>query len=227
MIKFILMDVEGTTTSKDFVYQTLFPYAQRELESFIERHKHEDSIKKIMADVIAVVGNEDKIKIEQADCSRILQEWMLNDKKIAPLKNLQGLIWEEGYQSGKIKGHVYPEVAAQWQKWVSGGMALGIYSSGSVLAQKLLFKYSDSGDLTSLLSAHFDTAVGPKRESVSYDRIATELRLKREEILFLSDIVEELDAAQKAGLQVMLVERDLVNVPTYQPYIRDFTELKN
>ncbi|MDH4467539.1 MAG: acireductone synthase [Bacteriovoracaceae bacterium] len=209
MIKFILMDVEGTTTSKDFVYETLFPYAYAEYESFIKENIHLPAVQEIVKEVAVHVVGEDGKDALIPKCLEIIKNWAKNDLKIAPLKKLQGMIWEAGYKSGKIFGHVYPEVKEAYQDWTVGkNLKLGIYSSGSVLAQKMLFKYSMLGDLTPYLSFHFDTSVGNKREKNSYSNIANALNLSGEEILFLSDTPEELEAAQEAKFRVLQIVRD-------------------
>jgi len=130
-----------------------------------------------------------------------LKRWMAADEKKTPLKTLQGLIWEAGYRDGRLNGHLWPDVAPCLRAWHAGGLRLAVFSSGSVAAQKLLFGHSEAGDLTPLLSGFFDTRVGQKREAASYAAIAKGMGLPAGEILFLSDIAEELDAAKEAGMQ--------------------------
>jgi enolase-phosphatase E1 len=129
-----------------------------------------------------------------------LRGWMRADAKVTPLKALQGMIWEAGYRDGRLKGHLWPDVAACLRAWAKGGVALAVYSSGSVEAQKLLFGHSEAGDLTPLFSGFFDTRMGGKREPASYAAIAEAMRIAPGEILFLSDVAEELDAAKASGL---------------------------
>ncbi len=196
-VEFILMDIEGTTTSIDFVHETLFPYSYDRLDSFLTSHP------------------ELKTSVD----AKTLKSWIKEDKKDSELKKIQGLIWQMGYENGEIKGHLYEEVADCFKNWKHLGLELGIYSSGSTLAQKLLFKYSVSGDLTSFLSSHFDTRVGAKREVNSYLQIAKELNRPSSSILFLSDIKEELEAAAKAGFQVgQLVRKSDVKIGNFKTY---------
>ncbi len=196
------MDVEGTTTSKDFVFNVLFPYAFEQLPVYLKNHQNNTNVAALLAKLNCP-------SLEEA--TKTLLQWINEDKKDPILKSLQGLIWEEGYISGKLKSHIYPDVPLAMQKWVKAGKKLAIYSSGSTLAQKLLFKYSELGDLTKSLSNYFDTAVGNKREVESYKKIAAQLEVKPYEILFLSDIEEELVAATAAGYQVVLINRDNSN----------------
>jgi enolase-phosphatase E1 len=204
-IEYILMDVEGTTTSKRFVYETLFPYARAQMESFVLQNLQQPSVQIELSEVVKIAALATS---DTKACIAKLIQWTLEDKKIAPLKNLQGLIWQQGYESGAIKGHVYPEVRGQFELWIKAGKKLGIYSSGSVLAQKLIFGFSISGDLTPYLSHYFDpTMVGHKQEASSYKNILDSLKLAGDKVLFLSDRVEELEAAALAGMQVAQIER--------------------
>lgn len=197
------MDVEGTTTSKDFVFKVLFPYAYQALPSFVKNHANEKEVSHLLSQL------EKKIDSNNLDAQiDFLLECIKLDIKDPVLKALQGLIWEEGYTSGKIKSHVYADVPLAFHNWKKQDLLLAIYSSGSVLAQKLLFKYAEMGDLTSYLSHHFDTAIGGKKDILSYQNIGQELTMVNKEILFLSDIEEELVAAEKADMQVILVNRD-------------------
>lgn len=204
MTKFILMDVEGTTTSIRFVHDTLFPYAYAKIESF--------------------VTDNPNIVSELASPTETLRQWIKEDKKEPLLKKVQGLIWESGYKSGELKGHLYDDVPAAFKRWIEQGKKLGIYSSGSVLAQKLLYKYSVFGDMDQLISANFDTGVGHKREKSSYENIVKQLKLASDEVLFLSDIEEELDAAFAAGLKVKLLNRDDDRVSKFDT-AKDFTNI--
>lgn len=204
MIKAIVTDIEGTTSSLSFVKDVLFPYARTHLPAFVRTRQTQADIKQCLDDVRQIAGAELDLEasIEQ------LVQWIDNDQKITPLKSLQGLIWLEGYQQGAFKGHIYTDAVHSLKKWHSQGFRLYVYSSGSVQAQKLLFGHSDFGDLTPLFSGYFDTHIGGKREAGSYQRIAEQLRLHPEEILFLSDIKEELDAAKQAGFSTYWLVRD-------------------
>lgn len=203
-IDYILMDVEGTTTKISFVSDLLFPYASERLEIFW-KDLSDDERRSYGLEIESECSSNGE---EFQDPVLHLKNWILKDKKIPVLKTIQGHIWEIGYQSGELKGHIYPEVIEVWSKWREQGKQLGIYSSGSVKAQKFLFKYSEFGDVTNYLSEHFDTQVGPKKDFESYQRIAKSLERKPQAILFLSDSAEELRAAQRAGFQVALIVRE-------------------
>lgn len=204
MIKAIVTDIEGTTSSLSFVKDILFPYARAHLADFVRSHAHEAAVEALLAETSQVVGA--KLDTEQAISQLII--WIDEDKKTTPLKSLQGLIWEEGYQQGDFTGHVYPDAAAQLKKWYAQGFTLYIYSSGSVHAQKLLFAHTEYGDLTPLFSGYFDTHIGGKKEATSYQHIAENIGLPGNQILFLSDIVEELDAAKAADFATIQLIRD-------------------
>lgn len=203
MKKFILMDVEGTTTSIDFVHEVLFAYAQEKMSSFVNSHHRETKVKEALNLLVDTIIDEEGYNPDLKSQIETLLDWIRVDRKHPALKTIQGFIWQQGYESGEIKGHVYADVLPALKRWQAAKLGLGIYSSGSVLAQKLLFKHSTAGDLTSYFSAHFDTAVGHKREAQSYLKIAAELKLKTTEILFLSDIAEELEAAAEVGYEVI------------------------
>lgn len=191
-VEFVLMDIEGTTTRIDFVKEVLFPYSAKEMRSYIEIHRD---------DGIVLDSLHDTGKPTTDEAIKQLLEWIKNDVKHPALKTLQGLIWEKGYKNGDFQSHLYEDVLPAWERWKASGLHLGIYSSGSVAAQKLLFSYSEKGNVLKFLDAHFDLGVGGKRDVASYAKIANALKLPAEKILFLSDVHEELDAAQKAGLQ--------------------------
>jgi enolase-phosphatase E1 len=211
MPRAIVTDIEGTTSSLAFVHEVLFPWSRARLADYVAAHAVE--LAPILEAVRAEAGDPG---LDLAGCTALLTEWHDADRKIGPLKDLQGLIWAEGYAAGALKGHVYADSEAGLRRWHGRGIALGVYSSGSVAAQKLIFGHSLFGDLSGLFSAWFDTAVGGKREAGSYRRIAEELALVPGEILFLSDVAEELAAAQDAGMQVTLLARD--GLPESSPY---------
>ncbi len=204
MIKAIVTDIEGTTSSLSFVKEVLFPYARQHLPDFVRQHQDDAEVKVLLEDARQVAGAE--LALEALIAQFIA--WIDQDQKVTPLKSLQGLIWLEGYRQGAFTGHVYADAVAQLQAWHGQGYALYVYSSGSVQAQKLLFGYSDAGDLTPLFSGYFDTHIGGKREADSYRRIAGQLALPAEAIVFLSDIKEELDAAAQAGMRTVWLVRD-------------------
>lgn len=204
-IRAILTDIEGTTSDIAFVHDVLFPYAARELPEFIRNHATEPDVAEALEDVRGVMGTPD------ADLELVitqLLEWIARDEKITPLKTLQGRVWRYGYENGDFTGHVYADAAEAMRLWHQAGIALYVYSSGSTAAQQLLFGYSDHGDLSGLFSGHFDTKVGGKREPASYKVIRATVGEPAEAILFLSDVVAELDAAAEAGMATCLLARD-------------------
>jgi enolase-phosphatase E1 len=223
MIKAIVTDIEGTTTALSFVKDVLFPYARAQIPGFVKQHRQEASIGQLLADTCSEAG----IDFNAENAISQLIEWIDQDRKITPLKALQGLIWEAGYKQGDFKGHVYRDAFDKLTGWHEQGIALYVYSSGSVLAQKLLFGYSDFGDLTPLFSGFFDTNIGGKKETDSYRKIAAAIGLPPENILFLSDIEEELDAAKASGFQTYWLIRG--RQPDANPrhrQARNFNEIK-
>ncbi|WP_349985588.1 acireductone synthase [Stenotrophomonas sp. WHRI 8082] len=199
----ILTDIEGTTSSISFVKNVLFPYARKALPSFIATHGNEPDVRRWLDAVATEIGGA----CQDSLVAETLQGWIDQDRKHTALKALQGKIWETGYRNGDYKAHFYPEVAAVLKGWHAAGLPLNVYSSGSVPAQKQFFGFSDAGDLTALVSGWFDTEIGGKREAESYRRIVDTIGVPAGEILFLSDVVEELDAARDAGLQTRLLDR--------------------
>ncbi|MGZ5527025.1 MAG: acireductone synthase [Methylomonas sp.] len=204
MIKAIVTDIEGTTSSILFVKDVLFPYARANLADYVRCHEHDPQVKPLLDDVRKEVGSE--LSLEQVIAQLI--QWIDEDKKVTPLKSLQGLIWEAGYRQGDFKGHLYPDAAEKLRAWKADGLDLYVYSSGSVYAQKLLFGHTEYGDLMPLFSGYFDTHIGGKREKQSYDHIAEQLAIPADQLLFLSDIKEELDAAKAAGFETIWLVRD-------------------
>ncbi|HXH03227.1 MAG TPA: acireductone synthase [Candidatus Competibacteraceae bacterium] len=218
-VKAIVTDIEGTTSSIRFVHEVLFPYSRARMAQFLRAHAGDPEVAEQLARVSAEVGRE--LSLEQATAQ--LLEWLAQDRKIGPLKTLQGMIWEQGYRQGDFHGHVYSDAVAGLRRWHARDIPLYVYSSGSVHAQKLLFAHTAYGDLTTLFSGHFDTAIGGKRETESYRRIQAALGLPAEAILFLSDVVEELDAAREAGLQTAWLVREGALTPDARhPQYRDF-----
>ncbi|MBB4838605.1 enolase-phosphatase E1 [Sphingomonas kyeonggiensis] len=191
--KAILLDIEGTTSSISFVADELFPYARKHLAAFVEANPE------VVAPILAQVPGDDPVAT--------LFQWIDEDRKETPLKTLQGLIWAQGYADGELKGHVYPDTPEALRRWTEAGIKVNIYSSGSIAAQKLIFGHSVAGDLTPFLSSYFDTTTGPKRDSDSYTKIIDALDLAPSELLFVSDMVAEVDAAHEAGLQALLIDR--------------------
>ena len=204
-IKAILTDIEGTTSAVSFVFDVLFPYAAKHLPDFVRQHAERADVVEQLAAVRADSGETG------ADVERVIEillEWIAADRKATPLKALQGMVWEQGYQAGQLKGHVYPDAVEALQRWHAEGYQLFVYSSGSIQAQKLIFGCSEAGDLSPLFSGYFDTTSGPKREAASYQRITQAIGVQASEIVFLSDIVEELDAARQAGMATCGLARE-------------------
>jgi len=203
-ISTVLTDIEGTTTSIEFVTETLFPYARAHLAGFLVAQRSSPAVQRIRAEVERLA---DRHALSDDDLVGTLEAWMNADRKAPPLKELQGLIWAEGYASGQLVGHVYEDAAAALRDWHTAGLSLYVFSSGSERAQRLLFAHSRAGDLGSLFSGHFDTRVGSKQSAASYRAIAERIGCAPAAILFLSDVSSELDAAAAAGMQTTWVVR--------------------
>jgi enolase-phosphatase E1 len=218
-IQAILLDIEGTTTPIDFVFRTLFPFARRKLEQFLLDHGCEPDIRE---DIDALLKQHRDDAAQQFNPPRWVDDspgaelasaaaygaWLIDrDSKCSALKTLQGKIWQEGYRAGDLRGEVYPDVPLAMARWTRQGKIISIFSSGSVLAQRLLFGSSTAGDLTGFLSAYFDTTTGPKNAPGSYLRIAETLAIEAPKILFISDVAKELDAARDAGMQTVQCAR--------------------
>lgn len=223
MIRAILTDIEGTTSSISFVHEVLFPYARERIGDFVRTHAKEPQVAACLQDVCREAGKE----LGLEEISVLLQQWIDTDKKITPLKTLQGMIWEAGYRQGDFSGHIYDDAVAALRNWQQAGYRLYVFSSGSVKAQQLLFGYSDAGDLTPLFSGYYDTSIGNKREAGAYRAIARDIGLPPQEILFLSDIEQELDAAQKAGMAVIQLLRDVEPEPAAAfQQMQNFSEIE-
>jgi enolase-phosphatase E1 len=211
MVKTILLDIEGTTTPIDFVHNTLFPFAKARIAGFVQEH---------FADLkfeLGQLADENAVDSEyrpgfQADSPNSVADYLKylidQDRKSTPLKSIQGMIWQKGYESGDLVSPVFPDVPLALKRWKGRGTTIAIYSSGSILAQKLIFKYSDQGDLSPFIDRYFDTNTGPKREIDSYRKIGEDLATNSEDIIFVSDVPAELDAAREAGMQAALSIRD-------------------
>ena len=220
MIRAIVTDIEGTTSSISFVHDVLFPYAREHMRQFVCRSVQDGRATPHINDVRMQTGRMDMSLDEVADQ---LIQWIKEDKKITPLKALQGIIWEEGYKNGDFKGHVYADAVECLRAWQQQGLKLYVYSSGSVYAQKLLFGHSDFGDMTPLFSGYFDTTTGAKIEADSYAKIAQALELPAKDILFLSDIEKELDAARAAGMKtIWLVRNAEINSAASHKQVNNF-----
>lgn len=224
MIRAIVTDIEGTTSSLSFVKDTLFPYARQRLGDYLRSHAQLSVIQAELAEIRRLT-NQPTISLEEIIA--LLIQWIDEDQKITPLKNIQGFIWEEGYQRGVYQGHIYPDAVEKLQQWFRKNITICIYSSGSVYAQKLLFTHTEYGDLTPLFSAYFDTNIGAKNESSSYQCIAESLHLPATEILFLSDLQKELDAAKQAGLLTRWLVRDgTLNPNASHLQVKDFLAIE-
>ena len=221
MIRAILTDIEGTTSSISFVKDVLFPYAREHISAYVREHREDPAVREALAQIDTELGCE--LDVEQAIAQLI--EWIDADRKITPLKALQGLVWEAGYAKGDFHGHMYPDAVARLRAWHAAGLPLYVYSSGSVYAQKLLFGHTEYGDLTPLFSGYFDTRSGAKTEAESYRNIQAEIGIPAKQILFLSDIPAELDAAREAGLRTCQLVRDETVAPSDHPSAVDFDRI--
>ena len=230
-VSHVLLDIEGTTCPVSFVSTTLFPYASKHLASYLERHQHDPSIASLLEQVDAhqqsntcPPGGTNPTPPSLASRVAYLQSLIQADVKLTALKDIQGRIWQEGYEQGQLISPLFEDVAPCLQAWHTMGMVLAVYSSGSVAAQKLLYQYSNSGDLTPLFSHWFDTHQGPKQKASSYQSICAAMATPPGQVLFLSDSPAELQAAQAVGLSVVASDRPgnpqqpdpyLPSVPTF------------
>ena len=217
-VRAILIDIEGTTSSLAFVKDVLFPYARDALPTYVRTHEVE--LKGVIGDIAATVGKSQLTTQETID---ILLQWMDEDRKVTPLKTLQGIVWKSGYESGALQSHVYEDAVSALRQWHAGGLQISVYSSGSIAAQKLLFSHTPYGDLSPLFGHYFDTTTGPKLESRSYEKIAASLRVPAKSIVFLSDHAGEIQAAAAAGLQTVLLAREQTAAGT--DFARSFDEI--
>lgn len=223
---YILTDIEGTTTSISFVHDVLFPYSQKRIKDFVLSNIDSSDVKTALAQTRETARLEDnKENISNDEACAYLLKWIKEDRKHPALKALQGHIWQEGYEKGEVVAHVYKDVPLALKKWQEQGHKIGVYSSGSVKAQHLLFQYSEAGNMLPFFSNHFDTNVGHKREVNSYLEISKQLGIAPASILFLSDIKEELDAARTAGMRTtQLVRQDDVVIGDH-PTAKSFSEI--
>jgi enolase-phosphatase E1 len=213
-VRAFLLDIEGTTTPIAFVYDILFPYARRELAAFLRAQAGSPDVRA----AVRRLRDEHRAESEAApppwtaseiDSALAYLQWLMDaDRKSTALKALQGLVWEEGFRKGELQGEVYPDVPIALARWRRQGRSTFIYSSGSVLAQRLIFAHTEAGDLTPLLAGYFDTTTGPKKEAASYRRIAAEIGVDPADVFFVSDSADEVAAARGAGLRAALCARD-------------------
>lgn len=198
-----ILDIEGTTSPLTAVADQLFPYARARLADHLAQS--DPRVVDVIADVRRAIGRPDADLRELAD---VLADWTDRDLKVPALKTLQGLIWEKGFAAGELVGVVYPDVPAALQRWRTAGVTVHVYSSGSVLAQRLWFRHTGVGDLSGAFDRHFDTrSAGPKKERASYERITNTLNVPGADTVFLSDVRGELDAARAAGWDTVGVRR--------------------
>ena len=225
-VRAIVTDIEGTTSTIAFVKEVLFPYADERLDAYVAAHRNEPVVIDAMRDAAVLAGEPG------AGDARILDHlhaWIAEDRKVTPLKTLQGLIWQEGYEQSGLHGHVYDDVPPALREWHAAGIALFVYSSGSIVAQKVLFAHTAFGDLTPLFRDYFDTTIGGKREPASYGAIARTTGFAPEAMLFLSDVDAELDAARVAGMQTGRLLRPADTPPgatTVHPAYADFNDVR-
>lgn len=204
----ILLDIEGTTTPIDFVHKTLFPFAKERIGKFVESHF--SSLHDQINQLVDESAHDPTYTVpvdptEPGSIASYLEHLIDQDRKSTPLKSIQGMLWKEGYVSGELTSQVFDDVPPALERWKSSGKAIAIFSSGSVLAQQMLFRYTDHGDLTGFIDAYFDTTTGPKRSMESYREIANKLGAAA--TTFISDIPAELRAAEDAGCEAVLCVR--------------------
>ncbi|ABL98286.1 acireductone synthase [Shewanella amazonensis] len=221
-IRAIVVDTAGTTTDLNFIQQTLFPYSAKVMADFLREHQHNPLVDYCIGDVrdIALETDADIDRVAE-----ILVQWIAEDRKVTPLKTLQGLIWKQGYANDEFKGHIYPDFIDAIKTYRAQGLRVYSFSSGSVDAQKLLFSHSDSGDLTELFNGHFDTRTGNKLDKQAYANIVNTISLTPRQILFVSDVVEELKAAEAAGMITCQMVREPSQRTGKYRIIQSFSEL--
>lgn len=210
----VLLDVEGTTSPINFVYETLFPYARKHVAHFLQEHQSDSEIVSLLSQLkdenksdVAAGAPEMTGRALVQESTRYLLWVMDRNRKSTSLKTVQGLIWREGFARGEIQSEVFDDVPICFRRWQEKGLRIAIYSSGSILAQKLVFGHTKYGDLTSLIDAYFDTRVGSKKEAGSYKCIIEELKALPYDTVFVSDVTEELQAARATGLDTVLSVR--------------------
>ncbi len=213
-ISHVLMDIEGTTCPVSFVAGTLFPYAAQHLRSFVESYREQAAVAELLTAAKETWKQDSNSEAQQllaepgADVIAYLQLMIKQDRKLPELKDLQGLLWAEGYASGALKSPLFTDVSPALWRWHQQGAVLAVYSSGSVTAQQLLYGHSSEGDLRSLFSHWFDTRTGAKQDVASYLAISEAMGVGSSKILFISDSLLECEAAHAAKMQVLFSDRE-------------------
>lgn len=223
MTRAILTDIEGTTSSDRHVKTGMYAYAKARLPAYIAGHRDEPEVRQLLEQTRRLgelpAQADDRALYDQ------LMRWQDADLKVTPLKAFQGLVWHQGYEEGAFQGHVYPDVPDTLQRWRERGLAIYVFSSGSVFAQTQFFRFSPCGDLRPLFDGHFDRAVGAKREPQAYARIAAAIGRPPAQVLFLSDVAAELDAAREAGLRTCGLDRGEAPPPQGHPRVQRFDQI--
>jgi enolase-phosphatase E1 len=222
-VRAILLDIEGTTTPIAFVHDVLFTYAREHVRAFLSMNPATDDV--------ALLREEHAVDVKEGRNPPPLTaeyiEWLIAlDRKSTGLKSLQGKIWRQGYEDGSLRAQVFAEVAPAFERWRERGIGISIFSSGSVLAQQLLFAHTEVGDLTPFIDGYFDTRIGKKGEAESYRKIAEAMDLETRQILFISDVVTELHAANQSGMKTIMSIRPGNELQPQYPSIRSFDEIR-
>lgn len=226
-VRHVVVDIEGTTSRSTYVYEVLFPYATQRFDAWLRAHADDPTVQGLVSDMAAECGDPDA---SHEQIVAALTEWVAQDRKVTPLKTLQGLIWQEGFDSGELVSDFYPDALIALRAWHEAGLPISVYSSGSVLAQRNWYAHTPEGDLTPWIAGYYDTAnAGPKRDSASYQVIAEAMGVPLGSLLFCSDVVAELDAASDAGWQVVRVRRPgeaHVREDSAYPEVADMTAIR-
>ena len=201
----VVLDIEGTTSATHYLVDRLYPYSAQRFAEWIDTHPDDPDTARAVAQIRDLTGEP---AADTARLDEVLRGWLAEDRKATPLKTIQGLIWARGFADGELTAHFYPDVIPALRAWHDAGLRLAVFSSGSVTAQRSWFGHSPEGDLTPLVSGHFDTDnAGPKRVVDAYRGIAGAMGTDPARTVFLSDVVAELDAARAAGWQTVGVRR--------------------
>lgn len=224
-MQYILTDIEGTTTSVRYVYDVLFPYFVEQVTDFASTYRDDPALAANMTSIQQTVNEEEHRWLTEEETVQQMIAWTKSDRKHTALKNIQGMVWKKGYEQQLLKSHVYDDVPPAFANWQQQGISVGIYSSGSVLAQQLLFRHSLQGDLSPFIRHYFDTGIGHKRDTSSYLHIQQQINIPAPEILFLSDTEAELDAAAAAGFATRQITRNGSVPGVLHPIATDFSAI--